>query len=310
MSDILGVSAADVALVDSQIIGNISNFLSEFFGSDALPTTLVMAPSGVDQSEIDKLESWFKKKMRQVKGVAERVIGLKGEIKIETLTPELKTFEFDKLDSHAVQGVSDAFEIPQSLLRSQSGANRAISDNDRRSFVNDTIVPRCKYYERMLNPVLEEENQRIEFAPEEMSEMQADEADRSEALKNLVDSGVPLDAALDILGYDLSADAQKILKKYLTEKEARRNAIPIQPTPIVEPIPNSTLTKSDLDRWMRKALSKFRSDGSAKAEFESDALPVYLKAGISALLETARSEEQVKNIFRETIQHYAGNGSR
>jgi HK97 family phage portal protein len=314
-SDFIGLAAAQVALTNAQISGNVTQFLADFFGSDAIPITMVIAPSGTEQSEVDKLEGWFKKKLSQAKASAQRVLGLRGEVRVETLTKELKSYDFEKIDTHIVESVSDAFEIPQSLLRSGSGANKAISDNERESFINDTIIPRCKYYESVLNPFLEEFEQRIEFAPQEMPELQEDEVERSDALSKLISAGIPLDAALDILGYDLSKEAKASIDeaiKLKKEKQEKQDLI-AENRPEVPQLPlgkpDIQQIKSEADKWLRKALSKIKLENNAKVEFVSDILPVEMKIGIDNLLGSARSEEHVRNIFKETLQHYEGNGN-
>ena len=318
-SDYIGLAAAQVALTGAQISGNVTQFLADFFGSDAIPITMVIAPAGTEKDEIDKLENWFSKKLSQAKAAAQRVLGLRGEVKIETLTNELKSYDFDKIDTSSVNAVSDAFEVPQSLLRSGSGANRAISDNERESFINDTIIPRCKYHETMINPFLEEFGQRIEFAPEEMPELQEDEVQRSTALNDLIGAGIPLDAALDILGYDLSDEAKSSIDKAIQLKEdSRKRMEDLQSkTPanggngngLSSNKPDLQPIKTELDKWLRKSLSKLKLDGSAKTEFESDLIPMEIKIGIENLLTTAQEETQVRGIFREAIQHYEGNGN-
>jgi phage portal protein BeeE len=308
-----GISPAQVALGDSQILQSVTSFLGNFFSADALPVTMITMPSGTDSGERERVEGWFKSRLLGMRKSAARVLGVSADIKIDKLTSELKTFSFDMVDTHAVQGVSDAFGMPQSLLRSQSGANRAISDNERESYLNDTIIPRCKFYERALNPFLEEYGQRIEFAPEELPEMQVDETTRATSLKALVDSGVPLKAGMDILGYDLSDEAQAEIDAAEKKKEERANRVPelaqqigadgkpIAPSPTpaggngkpaqppLEQIVKATLQEAKLEgeigNWLGKAQKSVKAGKSPVVEFESEVIPDELKAKVSAALE-------------------------
>ena len=223
-----GVSAAQVALNDSQTSYATSKFLSNFFSSDALPVTMVSLPSGTQSSERERVENWFKKKLKGLRGRSERVIGVSGEVKLEKLTAELKTFDFPSIDNHALEQVAHAFDIPKTML-STSSANYATAQVERRIYTEDTIVPRCKIYEQYLNAFLADVGQRIEFCPEELPEMQEDETVRAGSLKTLVDAGIPLLAAIDMLGYDLSEDAETIIQEAEKKKEEAANKPPMLP---------------------------------------------------------------------------------
>lgn len=223
-----GISAARVALGDAKIMGSVTTFLANFFSSDALPVTMVVIPKGASKAEVDRVENWFKKRIQGFTRGLQRVLGVTSDIKIEKLTPELKTFEFDKVDNHAVDNVAWAFDIPKTILTSAS-SNFATAATEYRSFLDYTIIPRCRYYESMLNPFLAEFGQRLEFNEQELPEMQEDEVKRADALDSLVTAGVPLEAALDILGYDISPEAQKILDKHFAEKKKE----PPPPNPLL-----------------------------------------------------------------------------
>jgi len=310
-----GVSATQVAMDNATLSAGISKFLSDFFRNDALPVTMVVMPGGVQDAERDRVENWFKKRLRGLRNQVQRVIGVSGDVKIEKLTSELEKFSFDKVDSHIIECISDAFELPQSLLRSNAGANRSISDNDRRSYLEDTIIPRVKFYERILNPFLKEFGQRIEFAPMELGEMQENEVNRSNALKNITGAGIPVLAALDMLGYELSEDAQAIIDKDIADKLEISKQVPIQVVNqpdesgyLQDPRrnintdgslqkPQTAVVKSELDKWLRKALSTMKAGKSLEFKFESDLIPKERMEMISLALKTVKTEDELKTIF-------------
>jgi HK97 family phage portal protein len=306
-----GISPTQVALGDARTVANVTKFLGNFFAGDATPTTLVIAPTGTAPEELTRIGNWFRDKFAAFRRgrSPERVLPVTGDVKIEQLTHELSTLAFDKVDTHSLQGISDAFGIPQSLLRSDSGANRAISDNDRESFLNDTIIPRCQYFERVINPFLKEFNQRIEFAPEELPEMQVDEAARASSLKTLTDAGVPLKAALDMLGYDLSEDAEAEIEKALKEKEANKKKLEDklnqQPENGQQPPPNGQQDpmNQDMQKWQRKAMKALAKGKPAQVTFDSEVIPEDLKQKVYAALEAATSEEAIKSVFNHGENH-------
>jgi hypothetical protein len=310
----MGISATAVALGDSRIIGSVTNFLGNFFTYDALPVTMISS-KGMGEGEAKRIEDWFKDKLRGLRNSVYRVIGVNAEdVKIERMTAELKTFDFVSVDAHAVQGVSDAFGMAQSILRSQSGANKAISDNERESYLNDTIIPRCNYYETRINEYLAEvaENlgepeQHIQFAPDELPEMQVDETNRADALGKLVTAGFDLLDAADTLGYDLTEEIRARLEekqKAAIEKAKNPQPLPQQFQPGQPPDQQNQdqqdqQVKADLDKWMRKAVSSFKAGKGADVAFETTVIPAELKAEIETRLKNgeSKSEEGIREIF-------------
>jgi len=214
-----GIAAAQVAMDDAASSASVSLFLSNFFGSDAIPVTMVVMPEATENAERDRVETWFKRKLKALAGSAQRVLGIRGDIKLEKLTSNLKDYDFTSIDKHATDQIAHAFEIPKSILTAES-TNYATAQVERRIYLEDTIAPRCKMFEQVLNPFLAEIGQRLEFVPEELPEAQESEAERASSLKTLVDASVPLLAALDILGYDLSEDAEKLIKDSEKEKQS------------------------------------------------------------------------------------------
>lgn len=223
-----GISPTSVALNDGAILSSVTAFLANFFTGDALPVTLVTLAKDTLDPERERVQNWFLKKLRGLRDKAYRVLAITGDIKIEKLNDELKTMDFAGVDQHAIADIAWAFDIPKTLLTSDS-ANFATASSEYRTFLEYTIIPRATYYETEINNLLElaGTDQHIEFAPQEMTELQEDEAIRAGSLRALTDAGVPLDAALDILGYDISEKAQASIDKKL--------AAP----PVVPPVPTN-----------------------------------------------------------------------
>jgi len=296
-----GVSAASVVLADAQTSKSSSKFLSNFFGSDGLPVTLLTLPQNTMDTERDRVESWFKKKMRSFGGNKnERVIGVKGEIKVDKLTSDLSTFDFASVDNHTLEMVAHAFDIPKTML-STASANYATAQVERRIYMEDTIIPRCNIYEQHLNEFLAEVGQRIEFAPQELPEMQEDETVRANSLKTLRDAGIPLLAALDILGYDLSEDAEQWIK----DAEKNKTVVPAVQSDKVQQSeqqqPDAQPIKVDLEKWYRKSLKRFKSGKPAQVEFDSDLIPKDIADKVFEMLASVTNEEELKGVFNGTI---------
>lgn len=296
-----GVSAAEVALADASSSAAVSEFLANFFGSDAIPITMVVMPEGTSPEERQRVETWFKKKLRQLAGKAQRVLGIRGDVKLEKLTSNLRDYDFTSIDKHATDQIAHAFEIPRTILTAES-ANYATAQIERRIYLEDTIAPRCKMFEQVFNPFLAEVGQRLEFVPEELPEAQETESDRATNLKALVDSTVPLLAALDILGYDLSDEAEKLIKESEAEKEKRREEIANRPIVAEEEDEQNPEMKMDLDKWLRKAVKSMKAGKSPVVEFESSYIPNEMKSEILIGLKSATTEDDVRKSFNGHLE--------
>ena len=302
-----GVSACEVATKNAKMMDYITRFASNFFEYGAMPITVASIPGNPQPAERERFETKLKSMISGVKN-AFRVLATTGEVKWQTLTPELDTLALEQLDIHAVNNIAWAFDIPKTLLSSDS-ANFATAGVEYRNFVAHTISARTKFYESKINRFLKDFGCRIEFAIEELSEMQMDEANRAASVKALVDSGVPLEAALDILGYDLSDEAEKKVKEAEKKKEERANK-PVPTNGAVVPI-NGQGTRTDgmresvppmkaldLRRWEVKALNALSNGKSPAVQFVSNVIENEEMATISARLLVAQTEAEVKGVFQ------------
>ena len=283
-----GVAPAQVALTDSQVSFNISQFLAQFFETGAMPATLVVVPEGTGDKEKAELEGWFARKISGLRN-AWKAIALKGEVKIEKLTPELKTFEIKALDDHCMEAVCNAFDIPQSILRTGS-SNRATAETEYTNYLQHTVIPRASWFEEQINDLLDEEAPgfRVEFAPNDLPEMQGDEAKRSEAFKNYVDAGMPIDVAADITGLQLT-----------DEMRSRLGAIgPRNPMEIIEPE-----VKAELERYERKAIKSVAERKTAQVEFKSNLIPRATMDRLGFMLSDAKTAGDVKSVFKAVTSH-------
>jgi HK97 family phage portal protein len=174
-----GVSALSVATGNADLQDYMTTFLGRFFKHGAMPVTMAMLPHNSTDTQVKEVENRFKKILQGVKN-AFRVVGVKGEVKFEKLTPELETFDMQNLDNHSINNICWAFDIPKTLLTADS-ANYATAETEYKNFISNTIEPRCKWYQVRINNFLKEYNYRIEFAPQELPEMKGDEVKKASA---------------------------------------------------------------------------------------------------------------------------------
>lgn len=310
-----GTAAADVAMRNSQASYSTDDFLSNFFTADAIPVTIITSKTG-GKGEVKRLEELLADKFNKMKRAAARILGIQGEdVKIERLTANLKDFAFDNIDNHIEKQIAYAFDIPKSVLAADETGYSNGQRLSYKSFISDTIVPRCMFYEYHLNKYLQEyaDGQYIKFAPEELPEMQEDEVQRADALTKYVNAGFDLMSAIDTLGIELSEETKTKLEaaqKLKEERAANPPQPPVQqqPTQIQAQQPptqsaegkgyqEGDATKLALDKWFRKAISNYKSGRAPTVEFESNYIPNEMKSDILIGLKNAKTEEEIRELF-------------
>lgn len=195
-----GLAPARVALPAANLRIAMQEFASGFFSSGGQPMTLLTVAGNPSPTEIDRTERFFKRTMQGVRN-AWRVLALRSEVTVQAITPAINTMAMPEMHETTTREIAAAFGIPLSLLTSDS-ANYATAQSDMRLFYENTIKARLMMYEAALNEqVLGEMGLSIKFTPEALAIYQEDEAERSGALLNLVNAGMPLTNAMLILGY-------------------------------------------------------------------------------------------------------------
>ena len=197
-----GIAPAKVALPAASLRIAMSEFAQGFFSSGGQPLTLLSMQGNPPPQEIERTEKFFKRTMQGVRN-AWRVLAVRSEVSVTPITPALNTMAMEELQTVTTREIAAAFGIPLSLLTSDS-ANYATAVSDQRLFYENTIRARLQMYESALNEQLLKETQTtIKFTPESLSIYQEDEAERSNALVNLVNAGMALRDAMLILGYSV-----------------------------------------------------------------------------------------------------------
>jgi HK97 family phage portal protein len=202
MSDEIGpgLAPARVALQSAQLAHYLERFASHFFEGGAQPVTIMNLPENMDEAEFQR----FKGEWGKFSGVmnAFRTAFVRSpEIKATVITPPIKDLMLPELQERVVTTIAMTLGVPRTMLEA-SAANYATADSDRQSFWRETIVPRLSLYEHIINTQLFTPiGYTLEYHPDELDVMQADEASRAGSLKLLVEAGMPLRGAMQTLGY-------------------------------------------------------------------------------------------------------------
>lgn len=306
-----GIAAADLALEDSATLRHMSLFVNKFFADGAMPVTLLGLAGNPPKEEVERVENRFKQMMTGIRN-AFKVIGVRADaLSAAPLQAPMDTLAMPEVREAAVQNTAWAFGVPLTMLL--DAANYATAREHRISFYTDTVIPQLELYAHPINTFLSNTGYEIEFLPNEHETQQADEAERASSLSMLTNAGVPLELAMEMLGYELPEgwDYEK-LKKYLEDKQkqAMENAMAMASAGKDDKGEKDSKDnkdpkdekKADLERWQRKALKRLKQGKPPDCAFNSDFLTLEETDFIHSLLSQAQDEQGVEEIFRAILQ--------
>ena len=228
-----GLAPAKVALPAAQLRISMQEFATGFFGSGAQPLTLLTITGNPPPAELERTERFFKRTINGVKN-AWRVLAVRSEVSVQPITPDINTMAMPELHEATTREIAACFGIPLSVLTSDS-ASYATAQSDMRLFYENTIKARLMMYEMALNDqLLGEMGLTISFTPEALPIYQEDEAERSGALVNLVQAGIPLKDAMLILGYAVED---------VTGLDAEQETVSTAPSPNAEAVAKPIVAK-------------------------------------------------------------------
>ena len=284
-----GPSAVGVALNDAALLRYIGRFGAKFFEQGAMPLTLVSVDS-MDDRETERVTSWFKNFGTTIAN-AWRSFGTRAKLDIKTITSPLNTLALPELTAQARANIALAFGIPQTML--EDAANYATAKEHRLSFYQETVAPAGDIIMEYVNEQLfKSRGMTAHFDFESLDIYQEDEANRSSSLQALINAGLPLRLAMEILGYELTEEQEAELE----EAEAEPAPAPVI-VPQAEQTPDEDPMQEEIAKWQRKALKAYKAGKSPAVKFESDIIPDEMHAEIDAALATAQDEDAIKAAF-------------
>lgn len=289
-----GVSAAQVAMSDTQTINYINLFVNQFFKGGAMPVTLLGIEGMSDPKERDRIEGWFKQRIVGIRN-AFKVLALSRVVKPEILTPPMADMAFPDLLGQARKAIADAFGIPQTML--EDAANYATAAEHRLSFWSDTVRPRGPMIEGVINRgLLKPMGLEMKFKFDQMDIFKKDELEAASAMSAFVNAGYPLGLASEVVGVELPEDWDYAKLDALQEQRRQEAAEQFEAnSQNKDEKPDNQ--KEDLQKWQRKAMKRLDKGQSPACTFESEYIPAVMAAAIGAQLEQAQTKEDVKAIF-------------
>lgn len=287
-----GVAPGYTALNPAQTLHYLTLFPAKFFEGGVVGKTFILMPPGTQQIETNRIQSMLNKTITGLKNAfGVEVFEGRGEIDIRTLTPAPKDLAMREVQQIAHEQVLQAFGIPEDVL-GQSDANRATAETHHRGYWNDTIRPIAVMFEYALNAEAFPNGQRLKFAFQELPAFQADENERAGSLQTLVQAGVPLPVAADVLGYYFPDDV--VLPDY---PPTMMRPEPTPAPPQADSQPTRSMTADDIDKWRRKAVKRFKQGKGAACDFDSSVIDDHVHEYITAGLSSAKTIDDLEGVF-------------
>jgi HK97 family phage portal protein len=310
-----GVGCVETALAAAGLSYNMNEFASNFFRQGALPGVLLTIESNISDSEKARLEKWWKKMVQGVKRAWDSV-AISAAIKPVVLGYPVDQLAMPELTAIVRQQIATAMGVPQTML--EDAASYATAGEHRQSFYQDTVVPRCKMLEAVINEqVLGPIGYTLEFREQELDLFQEDEEQRSASLMHLTTAGVPLPLAMQILGYDLPDGMTYDELEALLDARRPQIAPPAQPEAEAqesegepgdmdegEDRPDTRalahdLAMQDIEKWQRKAIKRLKAGECACCGFESTWIPDSYKDAVTPMLEAAQTAADIRAAFKQ-----------
>ncbi len=304
-----GLAPAAVALQSAQLAHYIERFASAFFEHGAQPVTIMSMPADMAENEFKRFKLEYMNRFIGVWNSFRTLFVRGGNIQAQSITPAIKDLMLNELAERVNNSVGTVFGVPQTMLEA-SAANYATANSDRQSFWRETIIPRLSVIQQIINEqLLFPLGYELTFQPETLDVMQTDEAQRAGSLLQLVQAGVPLAGAMDILGYKNIEDVLQINTSDnpgVVDPNAPKTPekLPDETTTPPAPLPQYPFEVAyataqfldDLTRWEQKAIRRLKSGGDG-TKFVGSAIPAPLVTYISDTLKTITEPNEIRVFF-------------
>lgn len=201
-----GRSVVDATLISAGIVRGITEHAKLFFERGAIhPQLLTVEGAGnIRTDDAKALKEWWRRAVSGVRNAfASEVLAAK-VTKIDLSSPA-KDLAMPELSRSAKEDIATGLGVPYSMLFSDA-ANYATAKQDEQNFWNLTIRPNLLIIQDALNEQLFAPlGIELYFSPEELAIFQEAEAQRATSLASLTGAGIPIDVAMEQLGYEPSA---------------------------------------------------------------------------------------------------------
>lgn len=190
------------ALNAAGVLASMDIFLSGYFDRGMIKATLLKYTQPISADEGKRIKEWWQRVMAGIKNAFAALV-IRGDFDPVVIGEGIHDLQNTELTAEQRESICTALGVPQSKVTANA-ANYATKKGDDLSFIQDTIAPECRWLAAVINrQLLGPMGLRLNFKIDELSVMQEDEKERAESLRSLVASGMSLEMALAVLGYDL-----------------------------------------------------------------------------------------------------------
>jgi len=299
-----GLSPAQNALHYAGLAVNANDLVSTWFSQGAHMSVILTTDQGIDDTELERIESTWRKVYSGIKKAFQTVVLRRG-LKPMVIGQRTKDLAMPELLDKVKEQISVAFGVPLSLLDT-SAANFATAKEDNTNFYTKTIFPDLRLVQEAMNRQLWTPlGYEWEFKFDEVEAVQQDEAKKAEGISQLLaeattqyDSGViSLEQAqrLSVNLWLTMGDDFDISDLPAPEEPEEPEPVMVTPgdemaeEPAVAPemLEQQRLLQAAAQRAMREDLFKWRRKVKGRgieAAFETKAIPPWAQAIIKARL--------------------------
>lgn len=305
------------AMHAATVLTNLDVFVEKYFERGAIRPTILTVAGNPPKAERERMEYWYQKLMGGITNAFKWKVFSADTIDVKVIGDGLDQLRDVELTEIKRQDIAAALGVPYAILFSEA-ANYATAKEDSLRFYSETVVPLFEYIGDTLSTQFITPQYGYTFVPtpQDMDIYRTDEQEAAAGLPNLVNSGVPLLTAMDLLGFDLTDEQRAEIEAAQSEKKERADMLterlskPAEPEPEEEEeaeeeepqpappaLPAQSTRGTDLDKWRRKAIKAVKDGKSASVKFESDQISLVLAAAISGALEAVTTPEEVQSVF-------------
>ncbi len=307
-------SPVKAAIRAAGVMFNIDTFVESFFLRGMIKASIIATPRGTKRGERDRLKGWINRVVTGVKNAWATNVTAE-DVKVIQIGEGISELANTELTKEKREDIAVALGVPQNILFSDD-ANFATAKQEDFRLYDQTINPQAAFIEHVMNRLLFDDlGLKLKFQPQTLEIFQEEEVQKSAALVNYEQAGIPSWLGVEILGIDLPPETdqdalQKEIVDYMAFKSTLRGA---SAGNIEEPITaSSNGVRSIIDDWLNHALKrqkagkKIKGTKGAPAFDHAGELDKVMYKSIGAALEKADTPEKIKMVFADAKlwQHY------
>ena len=230
--------------------GAISQWVADYMQRGAIKAMMLMVEGMPPKSEVEKMETWFNRFMRGLRGLQWKVFNAAG-VKPTIIGDGLEALRDLSITADLRYEIHQALGT-RHLLEDE---NYATARARERQFYQMTIMPDARKIQSEINAqILEPMGYHLEFAPERLESFQEDEAGQVAAFGQLLEvlmRGLPFETAFKIaaekLDYQFSDEQMAMIAAVKPDEKEIEQPETEQPEPIY------VRALVELDKWKAKS---------------------------------------------------------